>query len=57
MLLWLITSSFDGETKIPEPIMVPTIRATPLKSPTCERWRSDWLNCVKKVKKKWRIDS
>ena len=28
------TNSFDGETNIPEPIMVPTIRATPLKSPT-----------------------
>ena len=32
---FLRTSRVDGETKIPDPIMVPTIKATPLTSPTC----------------------
>lgn len=32
------TSKPDGDTKIPDPIIVPTIKATPLKSPT-RLWR------------------
>ena len=43
----------EAETKIPEPIIVPTIRATPLRSPTCStRIKFIWSSVSSRVRPK-----